>query len=62
MDVGSLVTRLRGEWPAVLAIVVLLVAHVYLTIIEGEALRPIGIPLLAAVIVFILGEFVKSMT
>lgn len=44
------------EWPAVLAVAVLVLGHVYLTVVAGEELTPIGTPLFAAIAVFLLAE------
>ena len=48
--------RLIEEWPAVLAVVVLVVSHVYLTILLQEEMTPLGIPLIAAIVVFLVAE------
>lgn len=51
--------RLVSEWPAVLAIAVLVLAHVYLTVVRGGDGTPLGIPLFAAIVVFVLAEAVR---
>lgn len=56
----DLLSRLAGEWPALLAVVVLIVGHLYFAIVEGQRLRPIGIPLFAAAAVFILAELYRT--
>lgn len=53
------IERLAGEWPAVLAIVTLVLAHVYLTAAQGETNPPLGLPLIAAILVFLGGEVVR---
>lgn len=55
--VADLTDRLVAEWPAVLAIAVLVLGHVVMMVGLEESLQPLGIPLFAAIIVFILGEF-----
>ena len=56
MELSELRERAIAEWPATLAILTLIVGHFYLTIIAGQDLTPIGIPLFAAIIVFLAGE------
>lgn len=56
-DGGSqFTTRLIEEWPAVLAVIVLALTHVYLTIFAGEDVTPFGLPLIAAIVVFLVAE------
>lgn len=51
--------RLVREWPAGMAIAVLVVAHVYLTGVRGGDGTPLGVPLIAAIVVFVLAEAVR---
>lgn len=53
---ADLVGRIRKEWPAALAILVLVIGHLYLVGVQGQELTPFGIPLVLAVIVFLVGE------
>ena len=55
------VRRILAEWPALLAVLVLVAGHVYLTGIRGQDITPIGIPLFAAIAVFLLAEFARRM-
>ena len=52
----AMAERLRDEWPAVLAVVVLIGAHAYFTVAGTDQAQPLGVPLLAALVVFILAE------
>ena len=52
-DLGEL---LVSEWPAVLAFVVLVLGHLVSIFVLGEGMRPLGLPLLAAIAVFIVAE------
>ena len=56
---SSLLERILAEWPAVLAVLVLIGGHVYLTGIRGEDLAPLGIPLFAAIVVFVVAEIAR---
>lgn len=49
-------TRIIEEWPAALAILVLAVSHVGLTAVMGAEQTPFGIPLIAAILVFLIAE------
>lgn len=53
--------RVREDWPAVLALITLLLGYVVLTIIDLDSLQPFGLPLLAAVAVFIVAEAARSL-
>ena len=57
--VNDLVERALAEWPALLAVIVLAGGHIYLSVVHGEPLRPLGIPLFAAIIVFVLAELAR---
>ena len=56
----GLLSRISAEWPALLAVCVLILGHLWLTVVEGQALRPIGIPLFAAAAVFLLAELYRT--
>lgn len=45
-----------AEWPAVLAFFVLVAGHLVSAVVLGEGVRPLGLPLLVAVLVFIVAE------
>lgn len=49
-------TRLIEEWPAVLAVLVLVFGHIGLTAVLGAEQTPFGIPLIAAIVVFLVAE------
>lgn len=51
--------RFVSEWPAVLALAVLVIGHVYLTGVRGGDGTPLGVPLFAAIAVFVLAEAVR---
>lgn len=53
MDVRE---TLIEEWPAVLAVFVLVAGHVALTIGTDQEMTPLGIPLFAAIAVFLVAE------
>lgn len=52
---GRIVDRLVADWPAALAVAVLIVVHLALLVTGGDA-RPLGLPLFAAIVVFLLAE------
>lgn len=52
--------RLREDWPAALALFTLLLGYAILTVTDIDSLQPFGIPLLAAVAVFIIAEAARS--
>ncbi len=49
-------TRVIEEWPAVLAVIVLIGAHLLLTFATNTEATPLGIPLIAAIVAFITAE------
>lgn len=53
----TVINRIRAEWPAVLAVIVLAFSHVFLTVVRGDDVTPIGLPLFIAVAVFLVAEF-----
>lgn len=60
-DLSRVAARARQDWPAVLAIVVLAVLHVILSVTGGDQARPLGIPLIAGIAVFILAELGRTL-
>ncbi len=60
-DDTRLFDRILGEWPAVLAVFVLAAGHIYLVVVAGEEFTLLGIPLLLAIAVFLLGEGVRRL-
>ncbi len=58
---AAIVEKLIDEWPAVLALVVLIWGHVYFTVVQGERIQPLGVPLFAAVLVFIVAELGRQL-
>lgn len=58
--IGDGLAKVRREWPAALAVAVLVLGHVWLGVVEGQTWRPIGPPLFAAAAVFILGELYRK--
>lgn len=59
MSIEDRIRRLRGEWPALLAVVALVVGHLWYYGVRGADWRPIGLPLLVAIVVFVAGEGAK---
>ena len=60
-DRSRVLARIRRDWPAALAIVVLAVSHLILTLAGGDQARPLGIPLIAAIAVFVLAELGRTL-
>lgn len=54
-------SRLVDEWPAVLAVLVLILGHIVLTISMEEEMTPLGIPLIAAIAVFLVAEVARRL-
>lgn len=54
---SGVIDRLRQEWPALLAVAVLAAGHLYLALVEGEDFTLLGMPLIAAIVVFLVAEF-----
>ena len=52
----EILEKAREEWPAVLAIFVLIGGHIGLAFVGG-GMQPFGVPLIAAVVVFLIAEF-----
>lgn len=51
---------LLAEWPAVLAFLVLVAGHLVSALVLGEGVRPLGIPLLVAILVFVAAEIGRA--
>lgn len=60
-SVTDLPSRIIEEWPAALAVAVLVVSHVYLVIVLERDLTPLGIPLIAAIVVFLVAEVARRL-
>lgn len=58
---ADLTDRVVAEWPAVLAVGVLVLGHLALSMEQGDPLRPLGIPLFAAMVVFLGGELLRRL-
>lgn len=50
-----------GEWPAALAVLVLVTGYAVLVVVDDDAIGPLGIPLFAAILVFAAGELVRRL-
>lgn len=61
VDLDRVVDRALEDWPAVLAVITLILGHLYLMVAAGESLRPLGIPLFAAILVFLGGELLRRL-
>ena len=61
VDFSDVLARIRRDWPATLAVLVLATTHVALSIAGGDQARPLGIPLFAAVAVFVIAELGRTL-
>lgn len=52
---------LVAEWPAVVAFLVLVAGHLVSALILGQGVRPLGLPLLVAILVFIVAEGARQL-